>query len=151
MATGFLPNLLAFVLQTCNNRDVRTTSQGKPVRQKQAIFIPAARKDLKKFPVEVRADVGAALYQAELGGKSPLAKVMKGFSGASVIEIVSDHRTDTYRAVYTVKFERAIVVLHCFQKKAKHGIATPQPDIDLIKQRLKEAERVYEIWLQEQA
>lgn len=121
-----------------------------PPKRKQAIFIAAARKDLKQFPAEVRAVVGAALYQAELGGKSPLAKVLKGFGGASVVEIVSDYHTDTYRAVYTVKFERAIVVLHCFQKKSKQGIATPQPDIDLIKKRLKEAQEVYEDWLAKQ-
>jgi len=127
-----------------------SSQQPQPLKKKQAIFIPAARRDLKEFPAEVRADVGAALYQAELGGKSPLAKVMKGFGGASVVEIVSDHRTDTYRAVYTVKFERAIVVLHCFQKKSKQGVATPQPHIDLIKKRLKEAQQVYDDWLQKQ-
>jgi phage-related protein len=32
-----------------------------------------------------------------------------------------------------------VFVLHAFQKKSKHGIATPQTDIELIKRRLKQA------------
>jgi phage-related protein len=44
--------------------------------------------------------------------------------------------------VYTVRFERTVFVLHVFQKKAKHGIATPKSDLDLIRQRLKVAEQV---------
>jgi phage-related protein len=58
-------------------------------------------------------------------------------------EIVSDYYGDTYRAVYTVKFEKTVYVLHAFQKKSKHGIKTPAPDIELIKRRLKVAEDDY--------
>lgn len=68
------------------------------------------------------------------------AKPLKGFGGANVVELVDDHQGDTYRAVYTVKFESAIYVLHAFQKKSKQGIKTPQADIDLVKRRLKAAE-----------
>ncbi len=71
---------------------------------------------------------------------APKVKVMKGFGGASVVEVREDFQTDTYRAVYTVKFEEAIYVLHCFQKKAKTGIATPKPDLKLIESRLKDAQ-----------
>jgi len=67
-------------------------------------------------------------------------KPLKGFGGASVLEIVDDHQSDTYRAVYTVKFKNAIYVLHAFQKKSKKGIKTPQQEIELIRQRLKVAE-----------
>lgn len=63
-----------------------------------------------------------------------------GFGGADVLEVVEDFRSDTYRAVYTVKFGDAVYVLHCFQKKSSHGIGTPRPDIDLIRERLKAAE-----------
>ncbi|WP_434527170.1 type II toxin-antitoxin system RelE/ParE family toxin [Photorhabdus asymbiotica] len=45
----------------------------------------------------------------------------------------------TYRAVYTVKFDEAVFVLHAFQKKSKHGIATPKEDMDIIRNRLKVA------------
>jgi phage-related protein len=80
------------------------------------------------------------LYQAQIGLKHRDAKPMKGL-GSGVLEIVADARTDTYRAVFVVRFEKAIYVLHAFQKKAKSGIATAKPDIDLIKRRLRTAEQ----------
>ena len=92
--------------------------------------------------------MGYALYQAQLGLKHSSAKPLRGFGGASVLEIVEDHQSDTYRAVYTVKFSEFIYVLHAFQKKSKKGIATPKPDIDLIKTRLKTAEEHYKLRLQ---
>jgi len=67
---------------------------------------------------------------------------MTGFGGAGVVEIVTDHRGDTFRAVYTVRFSEAVYVLHAFQKKSKTGRKTPKHDIELIKQRLREAERI---------
>ncbi len=68
---------------------------------------------------------------------------MRGFGGASVIEIVEDYAGDTYRAVYTVKFTEAIYVLHAFQKKSKSGIATPKHDLDLIEERLRRAKELH--------
>jgi len=87
--------------------------------------------------------MGYALYQAQLGLKAASAKPMRGFGSAGVLEIVEDHQTDTYRAIYTVKFSHLVYVLHAFQKKSKKGIATPKPDIDVIKRRLKVAEEDY--------
>ncbi|MDP6622372.1 MAG: type II toxin-antitoxin system RelE/ParE family toxin [Alphaproteobacteria bacterium] len=87
--------------------------------------------------------MGYALHFAQHGDKHPAAKPLKGFAGASVIEIVEDHDGDTYRATYAVKFAEAIYVLHAFQKKAKKGIATPKREIDLVKSRLKLAEKHY--------
>jgi len=87
--------------------------------------------------------MGFALYQAQLGRMHSSAKPLKGFGGASVVEIVDDHKGDTYRTVYAVKFDNAIYVLHAFQKKSKHGIKTPQAEIDLVKRRLKAAEDDY--------
>jgi phage-related protein len=84
--------------------------------------------------------MGYALYFAQQGDKHPAAKPLKGFPGASVLEIVEDHDGDTYRAMYTVKFAGAIYVLHAFQKKAKKGIATPKRDVALVRSRLKLAE-----------
>ena len=72
--------------------------------------------------------------------RSVAAKPLKGFAGASVLEIVEDHQGDTYRAVYTVRFSQAVYVLHAFQKKSKTGTATPKADIDLIRRRLRDAE-----------
>ncbi len=68
------------------------------------------------------------------------AKPLKGFGGAGVLEVVEDYIGNTYRAVYTVKFGTAIYVLHVFQKKSSTGIATPKPDMDKIRERLKIAE-----------
>ena len=70
-------------------------------------------------------------------------KALKGFGGRSVLEIVAPHEGDTYRAVYTVKFTDGIFVLHAFQKKSKSGMATPKAEINLIRQRLADAERLH--------
>ena len=91
----------------------------------------------------MRRDVGQALYAAQRGETDPAAKPLTGFGGARIMEIVDRHDTNTYRAVYTARFDEAIYVLHAFQKKAKSGIATPKPEIDLIRRRLFEAERLH--------
>jgi phage-related protein len=80
-----------------------------------------------------------ALYLAQRGGRHAQAKPLKGFGGAGVLEIVEDHDGNTYRVVYTVKLAAAVYVLHAFQKKSTRGIATPQHELELIKQRLKAA------------
>ncbi len=94
------------------------------------------------MPVPVRKFFGHALDFAQRGDKHDAAKVLKGFGSASVLEIVEDGRGGTYRAVYTVKFQEAVFVLHVFQKKSKHGVATPKSDIDIIRERLKVAEQL---------
>jgi phage-related protein len=106
------------------------------------LWVGSSRRDLKSFPQRVRSDIGQALYAAQLGETDPAAKPLKGFGGAAVMEIVDRYDTNTYRAVYTVEFSNVIYVLHCFQKKSKRGIATPQRDIELIRRRLAEAERL---------
>ena len=82
---------------------------------------------------------GYALYLAQTGGKHPAAKPLKGFGSAGVLEVVEEHQSGTYRAVYTVRFKDAVYVLHVFQKKSKTGIETPQRDLDLVKARLQTA------------
>ncbi len=102
-------------------------------------WIASSLDDLKDFPEDVQQAVGYALYRAQCGEKHSNVKPLKGFKGASVLEIVQDFDGDTYRAVYTVKFEEIVYVLHVFQKKSKHGITTPKQDIELIERRLKRA------------
>lgn len=92
-----------------------------------------------------------ALLLAENGDKHPDAKPLQGFGGAGVLEMIDDYDGNTYRAVYTVKFESAVYVLHAFQKKSHKGIATPKSDIDLIKIRLKQAEEDHRIAKQQRA
>jgi len=91
----------------------------------------------------VKDEIGVAFSVAQFGGKHPSAKPWKG-EGSGVLEIVEDHRGDTYRAVYTVKFENAVYVLHAFQKKSPKGIRTAQSDVALVSRRLKAASEDYE-------
>lgn len=112
---------------------------------KNLSFVGSSRKDIQEFPDEVREDMGYALFEVQKGGKPTTTKPLKGFGSAGILEIIENFDGGTYRAVYTVKFPKVVYVLHCFQKKAKHGIATPQKEINLIKQRLKTAEEDYQI------
>jgi phage-related protein len=112
-------------------------------RPKPVVWVGSSRRDLKSFPKRVRSDMGQALYTAQMGETDPAAKPLKGFGGAGVMEIVDRHDTNTYLTVYTVQFAEVTYVLHAFQKKSKRGIATPQKDIDLIRRRLAEAQRLY--------
>ncbi len=112
-------------------------------REKPLYWVASAKKDYQTFPDEVQSDMDYALGLAQFGGKHPKAKPWKG-QGSGVFEIVEDHRGDTYRAVYTVRFAEVIYVLHAFQKKSKSGIKTPQEDVNLIAERLKRAQAYYE-------
>ncbi|MDE2953862.1 MAG: type II toxin-antitoxin system RelE/ParE family toxin [Gemmatimonadota bacterium] len=105
-------------------------------------WVGSSKGDLKKFPAAVQDRVGFALYQAQIGLRHRDAKPLKGV-GPRVLEVVSRHDGDTYRAVYTVRFKLAVYVLHAFQKKARRGIETPKQEIDLIKRRLRTAEQHY--------
>ncbi|MHA6845117.1 type II toxin-antitoxin system RelE/ParE family toxin [Ralstonia syzygii] len=100
-------------------------------------WVGSAKKDLSVMPDDVQDTFGYALHLAQVGGKHSQAKPLKGYGGAGVLEVVEDHQGNTYRAVYTVRYAGAVYVLHCFQKKSTHGIATPRPDLDLIEARLK--------------
>lgn len=96
----------------------------------------SSKKDFKEFPIPVQKDMGVALFVVQLGRTPDSAKSWKGL-GSGVYELVEDHRGDTFRAVYTVRVNDTVHVLHAFQKKSKSGIATPQPDVVLIEKRLK--------------
>ena len=109
---------------------------------KPVVWMGSSRKDLRAFPDEVQRHVGYALYVAQRGGKHRDTKVLSGFGGAGVVEVVTDFRGDTFRAVYTVRFAANVYVLHAFQKKSKSGRETPQRDAELIKKRLREAEQI---------
>ena len=109
---------------------------------KPVIWVGSSRKDLREFPDAVQDHMGYALYVAQQGGKHRDAKPLTGLGGAGVVEIVKDYRSDTFRAVYTLQYQGAVYVLHAFQKKSKARRETPRGDIELIKQRLREAERI---------
>lgn len=110
---------------------------------RELVWIGSSRKDMRALPRSVQRTFGYALYAAQLGEKPPEAKPLKGFGGAGVLELIEDHKGDTYRAVYTVRFAAKVYVLHVFQKKAKRGIETPKHELDTIRERLKQAEGLY--------
>lgn len=118
--------------------DISMGSGLKPVR-----WIGTSLSNLRSFPSAVRIEIGHALFTAQEGKIDPAAKPLKGFGGASVLEIAVARHGNAWRAVYTVRFQDAVYVLHAFQKKSTKGIATPTREIDLTKQRLREAERDY--------
>lgn len=111
--------------------------------EKPLFWTGSSKEELLSFPEAVKDEIGTALSVAQFGGKHPKAKPWKG-EGGGVLEIVADHRGDTYRAVYTVKFERAVYVLHAFQKKSPKGRKTPRGEVDLIARRLRVATEDYE-------
>lgn len=107
-------------------------------------WIASARSDLQDFPVDVRADVGYALWLAQLGDQPAQAKPLRGVvTGAGVLEIVESHDGNAYRVVYTVRFSDSIYVLHAFQKKSRRGRKTPQHGLLLIRRRYRSAEAHY--------
>ena len=110
---------------------------------RQVIWVGNSKAELVEFPKPIQKDIGDGLFIAQAGSLSPEAKPLKGI-GSGVFEIRADYRTNTYRAVYSVKIGNKIYVLHCFQKKSKRGIKTPQKEIDLIKRRLKIAQELEE-------
>ncbi len=112
-------------------------------RLKPVNWVGSSYRDYTQFPEPVQDEMGFALFRAQEGERHPSAKVMKGFGGGSVVEIVQSNDGNAFRAVYTVRFAEEIYVLHAFQKKSKKGIATPKSHVDLIKLRLRMAEEDY--------
>lgn len=110
---------------------------------KDLIWVGSSLDDLKEFPDDAMDIIGYALHEVQEGYKPKNAKPLTGIA-SGVMEIVCDCDSNTYRAIYALKIGDAIYVLHCFQKKSKHGIATPKKDINLIKQRLKDAKQLHE-------
>ena len=109
---------------------------------KPAVFVGSSRRDLQSFPSVARREVGQALFEAQLGDHPAGAKPLKGFGGG-VLEIRKSVGGNAYRAVYTVRFEDVLYVLHAFQKKSTKGITTPKQHLDLISQRLRQAEIIH--------
>ncbi len=110
---------------------------------KKVIWIGSGYDDLKEFPARVRNAVGYALFFAQEGKKHPHAKILSGMGSAGVVEVKENDQSGTYRLIYTLEIEEYVFVLHAFQKKSKSGIATPKKEIDMIKNRLKEAKALY--------
>ncbi len=106
---------------------------------KDIIFVGSALEDLSSMPQKIRADFGHSLWEAQKNEYPKLAKTLSSFGNAKIVELKANWLGDTFRAIYTVQFKSTVYVLHCFKKKSTSGIATPKPDINLIKTRLKAA------------
>ena len=109
-------------------------------------WVGSSLRDLKSFPPDAQDVIGRALLDAQFGGKHPDAKPLQGFGGAGVVEVVLDLGGNAYRAVYTVRLQDAVYVLHAFQKKSSRGIATQKYEIDRVRQRLRMAEDHHTAW-----
>lgn len=136
---GFTLDILP-VSYTCSGIMYLMRTIEKPLK-----WVGSSKKDLLALPVSVRRFIGHALDFAQHGDRHEAVRVLRGFGGSGVLEVLEDDSDGTYRAVYTVKFAEAVFVLHCFQKKSKRGIATPKADMDIITARLK----VAEVWAEE--
>jgi phage-related protein len=112
--------------------------------EKPLHWVGSAKRDLLRFPEQVVDDLGYALGLVQQGGTPPSAKPWKG-EGPGVLELVEDGRGGTWRVAYTVRFEKAVYVLHCFQKKSPSGVRTAAKDVALIHERLKTARLDYEV------
>jgi len=109
------------------------------MNEKPLKWIASSYKDLMSLPRSAQQRFGYALGLAQLGDRDNAAKVLKGFGDAGVLEVIENDEGGTYRAVYTVRYEEAVFVLHCFQKKSKRGIEIPKEDMNIIRERLKRA------------
>jgi phage-related protein len=109
---------------------------------KPVIWVGSSREDLRAFPEPVQDHIGYAVYVAQRDGKHRDTKTLSGFGGAGVVEVIKGFRGDTYRAVYTLRYAGTVHILHSFQKKSKTGRETPRRDMQLIKQRLGQAEQI---------
>jgi phage-related protein len=107
------------------------------------VWLGNSLRNVRAFPVEAKKIIGDELQLIQFGGMPRDAKPFKGV-GSGVFEIALRHAAEAYRTVLAVQLGRNVYVLHAFQKKSKTGIATPEPDVDLIKQRYKEAKELAE-------
>src|SRR5258708_1381888 len=124
---------------------IETPAEGEP-QAKPVIWVASSKRNLQRFPRTVQGSFGFALWEVQCGHRPEQSKILKGFGGGAVLELVEDYVGGTYRAVYTVRFAGAVIVLHAFQRKSKRGIKTPHHEIDLVRRRLKLAEKQYEEW-----
>jgi phage-related protein len=110
---------------------------------RSVVWLGTSRRSIQAFPPEARRIIGGELQLMQFGGMPKDAKPLKGI-GSGVFEIAIRHDREAYRTVVALQLGRRIYVLHAFQKKSKRGIATPRQDLDLIKQRYKEAKELAE-------
>ena len=114
-------------------------SEPSPLRP--LVWLGNAKRNIRAFPERAQKLIGDELQLIQFGGMPKDAKPFQGI-GSGVFEIAVRHDTEAYRTVLAVQLGEKIYVLHAFQKKSKRGIATPKQDVDLIRQRYREAKEL---------
>jgi phage-related protein len=109
---------------------------------KDVIWIGSTKRDLTDAPESVRKTMGGAIFTAQLGGTSDLARPMHG-DLRDVVEVRDRDEAGIYRLAYTTKIGAHVFVLDFFQKKSKSGSATPRDALDRIRLRLKKAREIH--------
>ena len=105
------------------------------------VWMGNSKKNLRGFPEGAQKLIGDELQLLQFGGMPKDTKPFRGV-GSGVLEIAVRYDKDAYRTVVAVQVGKKIYVLHAFQKKSKRGIETPKQDVDLIRQRYKEAKEL---------
>ena len=100
-------------------------------------FRGSALADLSRFPASARRQAGYQLYQVQAGLDPDDWKPINTI-GQGVREIRIREKDGVFRVIYVAKFEEAVYVLHCFQKKTRR---TRPEDIALASRRYKELMR----------
>lgn len=110
----------------------------EPPVLRTVVWLGNSKKNIRDFPEGAQKLLGDELQLIQFGGMPKDAKPFKGI-GSGVLEIALRYASDAYRVVVAVQIGKRIYVLHAFQKKSKKGIETPQRDVELIRQRFREA------------
>lgn len=118
------------------------TATQPPLAAKPLEWAPGALKALQSLEPDVKQDFGFNLRLIQQGKEPGWFKPLAGF-GPRVYELLVNHDTDTYRCVYTIRFEKAVYVVDAFKKKSKRGSEIPKEDDERIRARLKAAEADY--------
>ena len=107
---------------------------GKKVAVKQVKFKGTSLRDLRAFPEAARREAGYQLDRVQHGLEPEDFKPMPAV-GVGAQEIRIKEESGIFRVLYVAKFEDAVYVLHCFQKKTQK---TAKSDIDLAQKRYAE-------------
>lgn len=103
-------------------------------RAKPLTFLGHSLDDLRAFPMAARRDAGFQLDRVQRGLDPIDWKPMTAI-GQGTREIRIRAEDGTFRVIYVAKFESAVYVLHCFQKKTQ---ATRKSDLDLAARRYRD-------------
>ena len=118
---------------TSKQYDDKLASDPPALNQATLAWLGDSQDVLRRFPKDVRKDLGYALRQVQLGQMPPDSKPMKTV-GPGVYELREQDARAWYRVFYLKKIADVVYVLHCFEKRTAQ---TEKKDINVAKERLK--------------